>query len=93
MDLIIEAIGITGLVLMLSAFYLNNFKKKKVRRKTKTYNLINFLGASLLGIYSFLNGMHLFTILNLTWAIVALWFLLTIISQEQEHQNFNEILR
>lgn len=93
MNLIIEIIGLVGLVLMVSAFYLNNFRKKKIRRKTKTYNAMNFLGAILLTIYSFLNGLHLFTILNLIWAIFALWFLLTIITQEKEHHSLHEMLK
>jgi len=67
-------IGIIGLSLLLLAFVLNLLKK--IKQNSKTYNLINFLGASLLTYYSYTLNNAIFFILELVWAIFALYFLI-----------------
>lgn len=66
--------GIIGLILLLIAFVLNLLKK--ISQNSKTYNLINFIGAGLLTYYSYTLNNAIFFILELVWAAFALYFLI-----------------
>lgn len=70
-------IGIIGLFLLLLAFVLNLLKK--INQNSKIYNLINFVGASLLTYYSYTLNNAIFFILELVWAVFALYFLIKLI--------------
>jgi type II secretory pathway pseudopilin PulG len=92
MDLITQVIGIVGIIVLITAFYLNNFKKKKVRRR-KLYNGLNLIGSLLLAYYSFTTQTWLFVALNLIWAAIALYFVYQITSEESEHGSITDILK
>ena len=63
-------IGSIGVGLLLLAFFLNLFKI--LTQDTKTYVVMNILGAGLAGYASILIGFIPFVILEGTWAIVAI---------------------
>jgi len=71
------AMGIIGLFLLLLAFVLNLLKK--INQNSKIYNLINFVGAGLLTYYSYTLNNAIFFILELIWAVFALYFLIKLI--------------
>jgi len=93
MDLLVQAIGVIGVTFLISAFYLNNFKRRKIRRKTKIYNGLNFFGSLLLVIYSFYLGSMLFVVFNTIWALTAAYFLYQISSEEAGHKDITQILK
>lgn len=66
-------IGILGMLCILIAFILEDFRK--VHKGGKIYNLLNFFGAILLTIYAFNNNAIVFIILNIFWALIAIYFL------------------
>ena len=73
-DAINTITGIIGLALLLIAFVLNLLKK--ISQNSKTYNLINFIGAGLLAYYSYTLNNAIFFILEFVWAAFALYFLI-----------------
>jgi hypothetical protein len=64
------AIGIIGMLLILFAFFMN--QKHKWSVDTYYFDLFNFLGAYLLGIYAVLIGSVPFLILQVVWALISL---------------------
>ena len=75
--LLAELFGTVGLILLLVTFILNI--AKKIKRNSKIYNSLNFLGAGLLVYYSYTINSRIFFILELIWALVALYFLIKLI--------------
>ena len=75
--LLAELFGTVGLTLLLVTFILNIVKK--IKRNSKIYNSLNFLGAGLLVYYSYTLNSIIFFILELIWALVALYFLIKLI--------------
>lgn len=73
MNLLFEAIGVLGLVILLTAFLIN--VKKRTRHRIMLYNTMQFFGAALLCIYAYINGITLFVLLQAIWAVVALFFI------------------
>ncbi|MBS3098130.1 hypothetical protein J4209_05025 [Candidatus Woesearchaeota archaeon] len=69
-------IGSVGVVLLLLAFFLNLFKI--LTQDTKTYALMNIIGAGLAGYASILLGFIPFVILEGIWFIVAVVKLATL---------------
>ncbi|MCK4635508.1 MAG: hypothetical protein KAT32_01475 [Candidatus Moranbacteria bacterium] len=67
---IIEIIGISGMVLILVFFFLNQIKK--ISQDSLIYDLGNLLGAGLLSLYAFQIDSIPFLILNLLWSFIAL---------------------
>lgn len=63
-------IGFVGMFLILFGFFMNQIHKWKT--EYPIYDIINFIGALLLIIYSFLIKSWPFLILNLIWLIVSL---------------------
>jgi uncharacterized membrane protein YdcZ (DUF606 family) len=63
-------IGIAGMLLILFAFIMNQLRKWN--SDTFYFDLLNFVGASLLGIYALLIGSWPFLVLQLVWAIISL---------------------
>jgi len=63
-------IGIIGMLMILFAFIMNQFRKWN--SETFYFDLLNFVGASMLGVYAFLIGSWPFLILQLVWAIISL---------------------
>ena len=62
-------LGITGMVLILVAFVLNEFKK--LNSSSGQYNALNLVGSGLLIYYAYaLHGIP-FLILNVIWFLVA----------------------
>jgi hypothetical protein len=82
--LIFELIGIAGLLMVFSAFLLNNMKKK-VRRRTYIYNVLMLFGSAGLTTYAYMTGSTLFFILNLIWALVALAFIFDIKNEKSDN--------
>ena len=67
--MVILLIGILGMILILTAFAMNEWKQW--RANSKYYDIFNAVGALLLGIYAYLIGSIPFLILNAIWFIVA----------------------
>ena len=63
-------IGITGMILILAAFILDEFYKKW-NQNTIRYNLVNLLGSGLLLYYAVALQSWPFIILNGVWLITA----------------------
>lgn len=93
MVFIVDVIGTVGLLLLLIGFYVNNFKKKKVARRTKIYNGLNFIGSIMMAYYAFAVGATVFVILEIVWALLAAYFLYQIMGEESEHASVHEMLK
>ena len=65
----IDAFGITGLFLLLLAFFLSSINKLK--KNSYAYQLINFFGGIILATYGGLINTPIFMVLNYIWALVA----------------------
>ncbi|MFH1239607.1 MAG: hypothetical protein V1672_00125 [Candidatus Diapherotrites archaeon] len=68
-----EIIGMVGLGILLLAFALNHGKHKK--RFSFTYNGLNLIGSLMLVYYAYTINAIVFIILNITWAFIALYFI------------------
>lgn len=73
-------IGLVGVILLLSAFFLNLFKFLK--SDTVTYALMNIIGAGLSCYASFMIDYMPFVILEATWAVIALVGLVIILRKK-----------
>ena len=85
MDLILEIIGVTGLVILLCAFILNTWRH--TRSRVILYNSMQYLGALLLCIYAAQNKIALFVFLQAVWAIVALFFIYENLRERDAQKN------
>ena len=65
-----DIIASTGVVILLIAFLLNLYKK--LPADSKTYSLLNFIGAGTCGFASYMISFYPFVILESIWAFVAL---------------------
>ena len=65
-----DIIASTGVVILLIAFLLNLYKK--LPADSKTYSLLNFIGAGTCGFASYMISFYPFVILEIIWAFVAL---------------------
>ena len=65
-----DIIASLGVIILLIAFLLNLYKK--LSADSKTYALLNFLGAGICGFASFMIRFYPFVILESIWAFVAL---------------------
>jgi len=74
---IINFLGVAGLLMILTAFALNLFKK--IESEKVTYNILNFVGGCFLAIYSWALGSIPFLILQTVWAGFALYKLTQIL--------------
>ena len=63
------AIGVMGLVTLLIAFFLNEFKI--LRTESPFYSILNAIGAFLLADYAFSIGSIVFVILEIIWGVFA----------------------
>lgn len=73
--------GSIGLLLLLSAFVINQCKK--IPRRTFIYNGLNFIGAGILTIYSYYIDSIVFLVLNIIWVIISGFFLIDIFHKTQ----------
>ena len=73
MDLILNIIGVFGLVILLVALVLN--VRKRTRHRIILYYIMQFFGAGLLCIYAYLTSSIIFFILQAIWVLVSLYFL------------------
>ena len=64
-----DIVGSLGVALLLIAFFLNLFKM--ISPESRTYGLLNIIGAGLSCYASILIGFMPFVVLEGTWAIVA----------------------
>jgi len=62
-------VGFVGMFLILLAFFMNQTRRWKT--ENPVYDVINFIGALLLIVYSYLIKSWPFLILNLVWLIVS----------------------
>lgn len=69
----VDAIGVVGLVVLLSAFVANAFGK--LTATSVWYQLGNFVGSGILAVYAYLIESWVFLPLEIVWAAVALWAL------------------
>ncbi len=65
-----DIIASLGVVILLIAFLLNLYKK--LPAESKTYALLNFIGAGTCGYASYMISFYPFVILESIWAFVAL---------------------
>lgn len=65
-----DIIASLGVVILLIAFLLNLYKK--LPAESKTYALLNFIGAGTCGFASYMISFYPFVILEGIWAFVAL---------------------
>jgi hypothetical protein len=73
MDLILNIIGVIGLVILLVALILN--VRKRTRQRVVLYYLMQFFGAGFLCVYAYLTNSQIFFILQGIWVIVSAYFL------------------
>lgn len=71
MSLIINIIGGIGLIMLLSAFGLVQFRK--LTDDSPIYNILNITGALLVMIYVLSFKAWLSVLLNIIWAVIGLW--------------------
>ena len=71
MDQVVSAVGAA---LILLAFWL--LKTKRVDPDARSYQLMNLVGAGLLATAASMTESWAFVVLNVVWALVALWALL-----------------
>ncbi len=69
--ILIDLIGYIGLFLILFSFIL--YELGKIDNKSKKYNMMNLIGASILALYAFHLRIYVFTILNIIWAFFAFY--------------------
>ncbi len=79
MDFLLEGFGVLGLLLLLAAFVLN--ARKHTKRRTILFNGLNFLGSMIMGIYAIQKDSTAFILLEFIWAIIALYFLVSILHE------------
>ena len=65
-----DVIASTGVIILLIAFLLNLYKR--LPADSKTYSLLNFVGAGMCGFASYMIKFYPFIILEGIWAFVAL---------------------
>ncbi len=65
-----DVIASTGVIILLIAFLLNLYKR--LPADSKTYSLLNFIGAGICGFASYMIKFYPFIILEGIWAFVAL---------------------
>ncbi len=70
-------IGIIGLVMLLVAFVLNQLSI--LNTETKIYNILNVLGGGVLSYYAIILNSIPFLILELVWALFALYKLISLV--------------
>ena len=73
MDLILNIIGVIGLVILLVALILN--VRKRTRQRVTLYYLMQLVGAGFLCIYAYLTSSQIFFVLQGIWVLVSLYFL------------------
>jgi len=76
------AAGVLGLILILSAFLLEEFYKH-TRHESFAYNAINLVGAFFLTWYAWTLASWPFLILNGVWALVAAYKLVEIATRKK----------
>lgn len=65
-----DIIGSLGVIFLLLAFFLQ--LKNRIQKESKTYLLLNFIGATLACISSLLIAFYPFVILEGVWAVVSI---------------------
>ncbi len=65
-----DIIASTGVIILLIAFLLNLYKR--LPADSKTYSLLNFIGAGMCGFASYMIKFYPFVLLESIWAFVAL---------------------
>lgn len=65
-----DIIASLGVIVLLIAFLLNLYKK--IEAESRTYTLLNFIGASACGFASYMIGFYPFVVLESIWAGFAL---------------------
>jgi arginine exporter protein ArgO len=74
-----DAIGSIGFLLLLGAFGLN--ATGKMDRSSPIYDILNIVGAAILGWYALEHAARVFVLLEATWALIALAALTTKVSR------------
>lgn len=64
-----DIIASTGVIILLIGFLLNLYKK--IDAESKLYALLNFIGAAMCGVSSYMISFYPFVILESVWAFVA----------------------
>lgn len=79
-------IGLIGMALILVAFILNEVSGH-IDRESKEYNILNILGSTFLIFYAYALSSWPFLILNIVWAIVAVWKLSTLLMRKSRKKK------
>ncbi len=80
-----DIIATIGVTILLIAFALNT--RNLISSKSKTYHILNIIGALLCGYSSYLIGFYPFVVLEGAWAGVAAFGLFTGVSRETPTGN------
>lgn len=73
MDILINVIGVMGLVILLVALIFN--VRKRTRQRVVLYYLMQLFGAAFLCVYAYLTSSQIFFILQAIWVLVSAYFL------------------
>jgi len=76
--------GAAGLAILLAAFFLE--QRRKFRRDTLHFNSMNFIGSALLAAYAYYIGSVVFLVLELVWALSALYFIVKALGKRGQAQ-------
>lgn len=71
-----DIIASVGVTILLVAFLLNLYKK--ISPDSKLYTALNFIGAAMCGVSSYLIHFYPFVVLEGVWSLVALFSLLKV---------------
>jgi len=71
-----DIIASLGVIILLIAFLLNLYKR--ISPESKTYTLLNFIGAATCGYASFMINFYPFVVLESIWAAFALFSFLKV---------------
>lgn len=85
MDLILNLIGVIGLVILLVALIFN--VRKRTRQRVVLYYLMQLVGAGFLCIYAYLISSQIFFVLQGIWVLVSFYFLHENIIQKENKNN------
>ncbi len=85
MDLILNIIGVIGLVILLVALIFN--VRKRTRQRVVLYYLMQLVGAGFLCIYAYLISSQIFFVLQGIWVLVSAYFLYENVFQKENKNN------
>ena len=84
-SVLVEIVGWTGAALILVAYVL--LTQERVSGKSRSYNLLNILGAMGVGFNSYTNRAHPSVVLNLAWLLIAVYGVAKYTNRKESQRN------